>query len=104
MITGILLSTTLFAYSQNWYRGNLHAHSYWSDGNTFPELAMYAYKANGYQFLCLSDHNAFQTDTNAWKEIKDSKSNIPANIELMEKTFGPDSVITKRARLTKDVV
>lgn len=95
MITGVLLSTTLFAYSQNWYRGNLHTHSYWSDGNTFPELAVQEYKANGYQFLCLSDHNAFQSDTNAWKEIKDSKSNIPANIALMEKTFGPVSVITK---------
>jgi predicted metal-dependent phosphoesterase TrpH len=97
LITGILLSTTILGYAQNWYRGNLHAHSYWSDGNTFPELAVYEYKANGYQFLCLSDHNAFQTDTNAWKEIKDSKSTIPSNIELMKKTFGPDSVITKSA-------
>ena len=97
LITGILLSTTIFANAQNWYRGSVHGHSYWSDGNTFPELAVLEYKANGYQFMCLSDHNAFQTDTNAWKEIKDSKSNIPANIALMEKTFGSDSVITKRA-------
>lgn len=97
LITGILLGTTIWGYSQNWYRGNLHAHSYWSDGNTFPELAVYEYKANGYQFLCLSDHNAVQTDTNAWKEIKDSKSTIPANIELMKKTFGADSVTTKSA-------
>ena len=97
LMAGILLSTTFFATAQNWYRGNLHAHSYWSDGNTFPELAVLEYKANGYQFLCLSDHNAFQTDTNAWKEIKDSKSNIPANIELMKKTFGPECVISKSA-------
>ena len=97
LITCILLSTTIFANAQNWYRGNLHAHSYWSDGNTFPELAVYEYKANGYQFLCLSDHNAVQMDTNTWKEIKDSKSTIPTNIELMKKTFGADSVTTKSA-------
>jgi hypothetical protein len=97
LIVCILLSTTIFARAQNWYRGNLHSHSYWSDGNTFPELAVNEYKANGYQFLCLSDHNAFQSDTNKWKEIKDSNSNIPANIELMRKTFAPDSVITKSA-------
>jgi predicted metal-dependent phosphoesterase TrpH len=95
VITGILLGTTLSGYSQNWYRGSLHGHSYWSDGNTFPELAIHEYKANGYQFMCLSDHNAFQADTNAWKEIKGSTSTIPANITLMEKTFGPGSVLTK---------
>jgi len=97
LITGILISTAIIAQAQNWYRGNLHAHSYWSDGNTFPELAAYEYKANGYQFLCLSDHNAVQTDTNAWKEIKDGKSTIAANIALMDKTFGADAVITKSA-------
>jgi predicted metal-dependent phosphoesterase TrpH len=97
LITALLISIAFFANAQNWYRGNLHAHSYWSDGNTFPELAVYEYKANGYQFLCLSDHNAVQTDTNAWKEIKDSKSTIPSNIKLMDKTFGADAVITKSA-------
>jgi predicted metal-dependent phosphoesterase TrpH len=106
VITGILLSTTLVSYGEKWYRGSLHGHSYWSDGNTFPELAIHEYKANGYHFMCLSDHNAFQTDTNAWKEIKDSTSNIPANIALMEKTFWPDSVVTrskaKSTRIPKD--
>ena len=98
LITGILLSTTILGYTQNWYQGNLHSHSYWSDGNTFPELAVYEYKANGYQFICLSDHNAFQSDVNAWKEIKDDKSTIPANIEVMRKTFGAESVITKTTK------
>jgi predicted metal-dependent phosphoesterase TrpH len=106
VITGILLSTTLVSYGEKWYRGSLHGHSYWSDGNTFPELAIHEYKANGYHFMCLSDHNAFQTDTNAWKEIKDSTSNIPANIALMKKTFGPGSVVTrskaKSTRVPKD--
>ena len=41
----------------NWYKGNLHTHSLWSDGNDFPELICQWYRENGYQFLGLSDHN-----------------------------------------------
>ncbi|MDH3584659.1 MAG: hypothetical protein OER86_10630 [Phycisphaerae bacterium] len=40
-----------------WYRGNLHTHSLWSDGNDFPEVICDWYKRNGYQFVALSDHN-----------------------------------------------
>jgi len=45
----------------NFYRGNLHAHSYWSDGDHYPEMAMEWYKTNGYQFAVLSDHNILQS-------------------------------------------
>lgn len=40
-----------------WFKGNLHTHSYWSDGDEFPEVIMDWYKSNGYQFVALSDHN-----------------------------------------------
>ena len=43
--------------SKNWYKGNLHTHSYWSDGDEFPEVIMDWYKTNGYHFVALSDHN-----------------------------------------------
>ena len=52
-----------------WYRGNLHMHSKWSDGNVFPEDAVAWYRDNGYQFVCLSDHQLVQTDTGAWLEV-----------------------------------
>ena len=42
---------------QIWFKGNLHAHSYWSDGDDFPEMIMDWYKINGYNFTVLSDHN-----------------------------------------------
>lgn len=45
---------------QNWYKGNLHTHSLWSDGDDYPEMVMDWYKANGYQFVGLSDHNTLQ--------------------------------------------
>lgn len=43
--------------SKQWFKGNLHTHSYWSDGDEFPEVIMDWYKSNGYQFVALSDHN-----------------------------------------------
>jgi hypothetical protein len=40
-----------------WWKGNLHTHSLWSDGDQFPEVIVDWYARNGYQFLALSDHN-----------------------------------------------
>jgi hypothetical protein len=40
-----------------WWKGNLHTHSFWSDGDDFPEMIAHWYKTNGYHFLALSDHN-----------------------------------------------
>lgn len=45
------------AITQHWYKGNLHTHSYWSDGDEFPEVIMDWYKSHDYQFVALSDHN-----------------------------------------------
>jgi len=40
-----------------WWKGNLHTHSLWSDGDQFPEVVVDWYVRHGYQFLALSDHN-----------------------------------------------
>ena len=40
------------------YKANLHAHSTVSDGRLTPEQVKEAYKAHGYQILCLTDHEA----------------------------------------------
>ncbi len=40
-----------------WWKGNLHTHSLWSDGNDFPEMIAEWYRTHGYNFLALSDHN-----------------------------------------------
>jgi hypothetical protein len=44
------------AGAQFW-KGNLHTHSLWSDGDDFPEMIADWYKRNGYHFLALTDHN-----------------------------------------------
>lgn len=57
---------------EKWYKGNLHTHSYWSDGDEFPEMIMEWYKNEGYDFIALSDHNTLQ-EGKKWKKIpKDS--------------------------------
>jgi hypothetical protein len=43
-----------------WWKGNLHTHSLWSDGDHFPEVITKWYKENGYHFLSVSDHNILQ--------------------------------------------
>jgi hypothetical protein len=40
-----------------WWKGNLHTHTLWSDGDNYPEMVADWYKQNGYNFLALSDHN-----------------------------------------------
>lgn len=40
-----------------WWKGNLHTHTLWSDGDDFPEMAAEWYRTHGYNFLALSDHN-----------------------------------------------
>lgn len=67
------LALCLTARPEEWYRGNLHMHSLWSDGNAFPEDAVGWYRDHGYQFVTLSDHQALQLDTNAWIEVGTKK-------------------------------
>lgn len=40
-----------------WWKGNLHTHTLWSDGNDFPEMVAAWYAERDYNFLALSDHN-----------------------------------------------
>jgi hypothetical protein len=40
-----------------WYKGNTHAHTLNSDGDTAPDEVARWYREHGYHFLVLSDHN-----------------------------------------------
>jgi hypothetical protein len=56
----ILLLSSLTSFSQSkssWFKGNLHTHSLWSDGDDYPEMIMQWYKSHGYNFVALTDHN-----------------------------------------------
>lgn len=43
--------------SPRWWKGNLHTHTLWSDGDDFPEMVAEWYRTRGYHFLALTDHN-----------------------------------------------
>ena len=47
---------------KRWYKGDLHQHCQWSDGDYFPEWSANWYKTHGYHFICPSDHNVFQDE------------------------------------------
>lgn len=63
-----------------WYRGELHAHSFWSDGRGFPEEAAIMYRKDGYHFLSLTEHNVFAVDTNHWRKIEAREGTWPPNV------------------------
>jgi len=50
-------ASALRAEAPRWLKGNIHTHSFWSDGNQFPEMIAQWYVDRDYQFLALSDHN-----------------------------------------------
>lgn len=52
-----------------WFKGNLHTHSLWSDGDDYPEMIADWYKTQGYHFLAVSDHNVLQQGAR-WLELK----------------------------------
>jgi len=88
-------AANLLAAEGNWYRGCIHAHSLWSDGNTFPELAAEDYRARGYHFLAFTEHNIL-AQGERWRNVNAKKKPIPR--QLMDKylnRFGKDWVQTR---------
>ena len=54
------------AQAGRWWKGNTHAHTLWSDGDDFPEMVADWYRAHGYQFLALTDHNTVADEERWW--------------------------------------
>lgn len=76
--------------TDKWYKGNTHTHSYWSDGDDFPEMIMDWYKTHGYDFISLSDHNTLAAGE-MWKTIPKHPLRQRRFEEYLEK-YGPDWV------------
>lgn len=88
------ISVTLSAADEaQYYKGNLHTHSLWSDGNDFPEMICDWYQRNGYQFLALSDHNILSTDKANWidPDLAAKRGAIGA-LKRYQERFGEDWV------------
>ena len=71
-----------------WYKGNLHTHSLWSDGNDFPEMISKWYADRGYHFLALTDHNILSRGQK-WMPLKTIESRAGADaLGKYESAFG----------------
>jgi len=98
------------AAGARWFKGNLHTHSLWSDGDDYPEMIADWYKRQGYHFLALSDHNVLQ-EGQRWMELKAAVS-IGGNVNLRGggavldaylRRFGPDWVEFREANGLRSV-
>ncbi len=76
--------------TKQWYKGNLHAHSYWSDGHEFPEMIMDWYKTNDYNFTVLSDHNIL-AEGDKWITISE-KEHLQIGFQSYLRKYGNDWV------------
>ena len=79
----------------HWYRGNLHTHSLWSDGNDFPEMICKWYKDRDYHFLGLSDHNVLSSGER-WMGAQTVEKRAGKNgLARYRKVFGNDWIETR---------
>jgi hypothetical protein len=78
-----------------WFKGNLHTHSLWSDGNDYPEMIVDWYARRGYQFLALSDHNTLGQGRK-WVDVAEANKKAGRDaLALYKAKFGEDWVQTR---------
>lgn len=78
LLAGVAHGAVKGSPEARWWKGCLHAHSLWSDGNVFPETAVNWYKSHGYNFMGLSDHNLLQRGQR-WVEVTGDGKNKTAS-------------------------
>ncbi|WP_339733218.1 hypothetical protein [uncultured Gimesia sp.] len=95
--------------NQKWYKGNLHTHSLWSDGDDYLEMIADWYKSRGYDFLSFTDHNVLST-SERWTVPEKNKGKLHAYQELkkrfpnwIEERKNKDGQIEVRLRTFKEV-
>lgn len=84
------------AAGPRYWKGNLHTHSLWSDGDDFPEMIADWYKRKGYDFLALTEHNVL-AEGERWIAAE-GKEPRPTAVRQYLGRFGPTWV----ERRTKD--
>ena len=89
----LVFKLTAAEVEAKWWKGNLHTHSQWSDGDDYPEQIAKWYKTNGYHFLTLTDHNTLQKGER-WIDVMKSKGGPPAFIKYST-DWGEDWVQTR---------
>ena len=98
VVLGVLFCTPMDAQEQtlHWYKGNMHTHSLWSDGNDFPEMICDWYKTRGYHFLTLSDHNILSRGEKWISDQLPVKRGAAQALARYQAKFGDDWIETRK--------
>jgi hypothetical protein len=84
------------------WKGNLHTHSFWSDGDDFPEMIADWYVRHGYQFLGMSDHNIL-AEGDRWIDMHAGKAGRAEALRKYRARFG-DAWVERRDKDGKEQV
>lgn len=55
----------------SWFKGNMHTHSHWSDGDDYLEMIALWYREHDYNFLVFTDHNVL-ANSDRWVTVKNT--------------------------------
>lgn len=80
------------APGRQWFKGNMHTHSHWSDGDDYLESIAAWYQEHDYDFLVFTDHNVL-ANTERWAAVDKTKGGRAA-FEKLQQRF-PDWVETR---------
>ncbi len=99
VVAGCIAAATVDAQlrsqpTDRWWKGNLHTHSLWSDGDDYPEMIADWYKQKGYNFLALSDHNIL-SEGQKWVDAEKNRGGAKA-LAAYRARFG-DGWVEERA-------
>jgi hypothetical protein len=87
--------------AMRWWKGNLHTHSLWSDGDDFPEMIAAWYVERDYNFLALSDHNTLSAGLR-WMPYTAIVARADEGIlDRYKKRFGEEWVETRTVEASK---
>jgi hypothetical protein len=81
------------------WKGNLHTHTLWSDGDDYPEMVADWYKRRGYHFLSLTDHNVL-SDGERWVDLA---ARTEKGLKKYVDRFGPAWIERREAGGKKQV-
>ena len=81
-----------------WWKGNIHTHSLWSDGNDFPDMIAEWYRQHDYNFLALSDHNILSQGQRWMRHSEIIQRGGPDVVNKYVDRFGLNWVETRELR------
>jgi hypothetical protein len=94
ILSSLVLFSSFAQTNQSWFKGNLHTHSLWSDGDDYPEMIMDWYKSHGYHFVALTDHNIL-AEGEKWVTITSKNKLLQDGLKKYLDKYGSAWVVSR---------